>query len=58
LANHPELRDYLTQHPDVNKDLSDNPQAFISSSQHVGTPATNTTTTSKTTVKTPTTPNQ
>ena len=58
LANHPELRDYLTQHPDVSKDLAENPQAFITSSQHVGTPATSTTTTSKSTVKTPTTPNQ
>jgi hypothetical protein len=58
LANHPELRDYLTQHPDVSKDLAENPQAFITSSQHVSTPATSTTTTSKSTVKTPTTPNQ
>jgi hypothetical protein len=59
LSNHPELRDYLKQHPDVSKDLSENPQSFVASSQqHVGTPATNTTTTSKSTVKTPTTPNQ
>jgi hypothetical protein len=33
MANHPELRDYLKDHPDVQKDLMANPQDFVRSAQ-------------------------
>jgi hypothetical protein len=37
MENHPELKQYLSSHPDVNKELMANPQSFVKSAQQFST---------------------
>jgi hypothetical protein len=48
MDNHPELRDYLNSHPDVQKKLTADPDNFVKSAQQF-----NNTTTPGQTTKTP-----